>query len=53
VQKVHDIGWSTGEEVALETLKVKASKILLFGIGNIGGNGGTIVEYFKERNTHV
>jgi len=53
MNKVHDIGWATGDEVAEEAMKIKASRILLFGIGNIGGNGGLIVDFFKERNTNV
>jgi len=31
-------------------MKLPAKEILLFGIGNIHGNGSVIVNYFKERN---
>ncbi|MFO7895789.1 MAG: poly-gamma-glutamate synthase PgsB [Candidatus Cloacimonadales bacterium] len=48
--EVHDCGWVSGEELIAEVSKLPAQEVLLFGVGNIGGNGGIIVEYFRERN---
>lgn len=48
-KKISSPGWVTGNELidVLETLDAK--RMLLFGVGNIHGNGGKIVKYFKER----
>lgn len=48
--KVHDCGWVSGTELIDAVSKMNAKEILLFGVGNIGGNGGIIVDYFRERN---
>lgn len=48
-EKIFPLGWSKGDELVEEICTLDAEKILVFGIGNIGGNGGPIVEYFKER----
>lgn len=50
-EKIFPLGWSTGDELVKEICTLDAKKILVFGIGNIGGNGGPIVEYFKERSS--
>jgi len=50
-EKIFPLGWSTGDELVKEICTLEADKILVFGIGNIGGNGGPIVEYFKERSS--
>jgi len=49
-KKVTACGWVTGEEFVKSVMKLPAKEILLFGIGNIHGNGSVIVNYFKERN---
>ena len=48
--KITDLGWTKGDALLEEVSKISAKDILLFGIGNIGGNGGIIVDYFRERN---
>lgn len=48
--KITDLGWTDGDTLLEEVTKISAKEILLFGIGNIGGNGGIIVDYFRERN---
>ena len=48
--KVTDLGWTDGDALLEEVTKISAKEILLFGICNIGGNGGIIVDYFRERN---
>lgn len=48
--EVHDCGWVSGAELVDTVSKLDANEILLFGVGNIGGNGGIIVDYFRERN---
>ena len=50
-EKIFPLGWSSGDELVKEICTLDADKILVFGIGNIGGNGGPIVEYFKARNS--
>lgn len=47
---VTDCGWVTGEQFIDKVMKLSADEILLFGIGNIHGNGSIIVNFFKERN---
>jgi poly-gamma-glutamate synthase PgsB/CapB len=49
-QLIHDLGWVSGDVLTEDVAQTKAKEILLFGIGNIGGNGGILVEYFKARN---
>ncbi|TSA27815.1 poly-gamma-glutamate synthase PgsB, partial [bacterium] len=46
----HNFGWVTGEQFMKKLDSVRAKNILLIGIGNIGGNGGIIVDYFKEKS---
>lgn len=48
--KMTDCGWVSGEELMKSVAKLPGEEILLIGIGNIHGNGGIIVKYFKERN---
>ncbi len=48
--KVHNFGWVSGEQFMKKLGKISANNILLIGIGNIGGNGGIIVNYFKEKS---
>ena len=48
--KISDLGWIDGETLVSEVSKEKANEILFFGIGNIGGNGGILLEFFKARN---
>jgi poly-gamma-glutamate synthase PgsB/CapB len=48
---VHDLGWVEGDVLVNDVIQTKANDVLLFGIGNIGGNGGILVEYFKARNS--
>ncbi len=48
--KITDLGWTDGDTLLENVTKISAKEILLFGIGNIGGNGGIIVDYFRERN---
>ena len=48
--KISDIGWVDGSKLVKEIERLNKQEILLFGIGNIGGNGGIVLQYFKERN---
>ena len=48
--KVHNFGWVTGEQFIRKLDAINTKNILLIGIGNIGGNGGVIVNYFKEKS---
>lgn len=48
--KITDCGWVDGDTLVQGVVKSPPNEILLFGIGNIGGNGRIIVDYFKERN---
>ncbi len=50
---ITDCGWVTGDELTNYVVKLPAKEILILGIGNIGGNGGIIVNYYKERNKNV
>jgi len=50
-EKLFPLGWCKGDELVKEICTLQPDKILVFGIGNIGGNGGPIVEYFKERRS--
>jgi len=52
-EKVIDCGWSSGEELVKRIKNINSQETLILGIGNIGGNGGLIVKYFKERNENV
>ncbi len=52
-KKITNCGWVSGEELSNYTVKLSAEEILVIGIGNIGGNGGIIVDYFKKRNKNV
>ena len=47
--KICNLGWITGESLIKHFTKQKSKRILLVGIGNIGGNGGIILEYFSEK----
>ena len=47
-KKITDCGWVTGEELTKYVVKLPAKEILMLGIGNIGGNGGIIVNYYSE-----
>ena len=49
-EKIFPLGWSKGDELVKEICTLDPERILVFGIGNIGGNGGPIVDYFKERS---
>jgi poly-gamma-glutamate synthase PgsB/CapB len=48
-EKICNLGWITGEELFKTIIKAEKKKILLIGIGNIGGNGGIILKYFVEK----
>jgi len=50
MSKVHNFGWVTGEQFMKKLDTINTKNILLIGIGNIGGNGGVIVNYFKEKS---
>ncbi|MDA3814290.1 MAG: poly-gamma-glutamate synthase PgsB, partial [Candidatus Cloacimonetes bacterium] len=45
--KITDCGWTTGVKLTNCVVKLQTKEILILGIGNIGGNGGVIVNYFK------
>jgi gamma-polyglutamate synthase len=51
--KITDCGWTTGLKLTNCAVKLPAKEILMMGIGNIGGNGGVIVDYYKKRNKNV
>jgi len=48
--KIHAIGWTDGEKLVKKVSPLVKKEILLFGIGNIGGNGGIILEYFISKD---
>jgi poly-gamma-glutamate synthase PgsB/CapB len=48
-EKICNLGWVTGEEFLTTIAKCEKEKILLIGIGNIGGNGRIILNYFTEK----
>jgi len=50
MEKVHNFGWVTGEQFMKKLDTIKTKNILLIGIGNIGGNGGNIVDYFRNKS---
>ena len=50
MKKVHNFGWITGDKLIDKLDVIDHKNILLIGIGNIGGNGGIIVDYFKEKS---
>ncbi len=47
--KINDLGWTDGENLIRNITKLKVRRILLIGIGNIGGNGRIILKYFSEK----
>ena len=49
--QVIDLGEASPERVFQACLKQSTSRALIFGIGNMGGGGGEIVEYFKYHTT--
>ena len=48
---IEALGYTEGDKLVEIACTLPADKIMLFGIGNIGGNGGVIVDYFRKRNT--
>lgn len=48
-KRISNLGWIDGENLLKQAVRVKDRRILLIGIGNIGGNGGIIVKYFDEK----
>lgn len=48
--KIHAIGWINGKDLVEKVSQLVDKEILLFGIGNIGGNGGIILEYFISKD---
>ncbi|OQX70498.1 MAG: poly-gamma-glutamate synthase PgsB [Candidatus Cloacimonas sp. 4484_275] len=48
-EKIYALGWISGENLVERISKIIKKEALLFGIGNIHGNGEKIVDYFKER----
>jgi hypothetical protein len=51
--KITNCSWITGLKLTNCAVKLPAKEILMLGIGNIGGNGGLIVDYYKKRNKNV
>lgn len=49
-EKITDCGWINGDELVQKIVKLDSEETLILGIGNIGGNGGQIVNYFKARD---
>ncbi len=49
VKKIIGCGWISGEKLLKKVANLTAKELMLLGIGNIGGNGGIILKYFKER----
>lgn len=47
---IEAIGHTGGDKLVDIACSLEADKVILFGIGNIGGNGQIIVDYFRERN---
>lgn len=50
-ESIVDLGESTAEEVFNRSIQLVDGSALIFGIGNMGGGGGEIVEYFKYHTT--
>ncbi|MEA2103668.1 MAG: poly-gamma-glutamate synthase PgsB [Candidatus Cloacimonadota bacterium] len=48
--KIEEMGWTRGDELMSKVNQLEDKTVLLIGIGNIGGNGGMIVDYFKEQH---
>lgn len=48
-KNIKNLGWTTGDKI-VDSLKPFDKDVLLIGIGNIGGNGRFIVDYFKEKS---
>ncbi len=46
--KITNCGWITGLKLTNCAVKLPAKEILMLGIGNIGGNGGVIVNYYSK-----
>jgi gamma-polyglutamate synthase len=46
--KMVDCGWVSGEQLVDAAVELPGKEILLIGIGNIHGNGGIIVDFFKN-----
>jgi len=49
MKNIINLTWTTGEKI-VDSLNEINEDVLLIGIGNIGGNGRLIVDYFKERS---
>ncbi|MDY6916129.1 MAG: poly-gamma-glutamate synthase PgsB, partial [Candidatus Cloacimonadota bacterium] len=49
-QKILALGWVAGEKLENYMKNNVEAHSLIFGIGNIGGNGAEILEYFKARS---
>ncbi len=49
MKKIIELGWTSGEKI-VDLLKNIEKDVLLIGIGNIGGNGRVIVDYFKQKS---
>jgi len=53
-EKIITCGVVTGEDLVSHVEKTaKSKKIILLGIGNIGGNGGIVVDYFNKNKKIV
>jgi hypothetical protein len=48
-KKISSLGWVSGDQLENYLQNNIKERSLIFGIGNIGGNGGEILEYFKVR----
>jgi poly-gamma-glutamate synthase PgsB/CapB len=49
-QKIVSIGWSTPEVVFEKVLSLTDLASTVFGIGNMGGMGGPVADYFKMKS---
>ncbi len=49
-KKIVDLGLLDEKNLVKTIEEIKGEKILLSGIGNMGGNGKIIVDFFRERN---
>jgi poly-gamma-glutamate synthase PgsB/CapB len=48
-KKITSLNWVSGRQLEAYLKNNIKAQSLIFGIGNIGGNGGEILEYFKAR----
>jgi poly-gamma-glutamate synthase PgsB/CapB len=51
--QILNVGWTSPELVFEKALAVTSDVSTVFAIGNMGGMGGKVIEYFKQKSLHV